>query len=234
MVPYYLPGLGKNWINWFGSNTRAFSYATVTEGEGVFINGKSVKIPNIEYLELKLGKVKVQMETSVPLGYGYGISASISLAYALGFSELKGIDRKKAVLLAHESEIVSGNGLGDVVAQYFGRNVVYREKPGFPPHGKIRIFELESDNIYSRPIEAMSTRNIVRTLYLSLNLINEFVREPTIHKFFEVSRKFNESLGFISPYPNSFRKKGLILKLGEPDSNLWIRHRIAQQGAYVE
>ncbi|BBL46623.1 GHMP family kinase ATP-binding protein [Metallosphaera sedula] len=211
-----------------------YSFARVTEGEGVYLNGNPVKMKNLEYLEAKMGKVRVDMESEVPLGFGYGMSASVSLAYALGASQIRGIDPEQAALLAHESEVISGNGLGDVVSQFFGRNIVYRERPGFPPYGVIRIFEISSDDIYSKPLEALPTKSILQPLDVSFTLINEFLSNPSIDKFFEVSRKFTEALGFTSPFPNSFRKKGLILKLGKPESDSWIRHRIASRGAYVE
>ncbi|BCS92767.1 GHMP kinase [Metallosphaera javensis (ex Sakai et al. 2022)] len=211
-----------------------YSFARVTQGEGVYLNGNLVKMKNIEYLEARMGKVRVEIESGVPLGFGYGMSASISLAYALGASQIKGLELEHAVLMAHESEVISGNGLGDVVSQFFGRNIVYRERPGFPPHGKIRILDIFSEDIYSKPLEMLPTKSILQPLDISLVLIDEFLSNPSLIKFFEVSRKFTEALGFRSPYPNSFRKKGLILKLGKPESDTWIKHRIASRGAYVE
>ncbi|MEM0279963.1 MAG: GHMP kinase [Metallosphaera sp.] len=211
-----------------------FSYAKVRNGEGILINGEKVRLDNVEYLSRKLGKVKVEIETGVPLGYGYGLSASISLAYALGVSEIKGIDPYLAVLEAHKSEIIAKNGLGDIVSQYFGKNIVYREKPGFPPYGVVRSFPIDSDNIYSLPIESLPTTTILKPLDVSFELIQDFLQNPTLERFFSVSKRFTELLGFESKYPNSFRKKGLILKFGEPESGSWIRHRIAKRGAYVE
>lgn len=85
--------------------------------------------------------------------------------------------------MAHESEVISGNGLGDVVSQFFGRNIVYRERPGFPPYGVIRIFEISSDDIYSKPLEALPTKSILQPLDVSFTLINEFLSNPSIDKF---------------------------------------------------
>ncbi|QKR00550.1 GHMP kinase [Metallosphaera tengchongensis] len=211
-----------------------FSYARVTQGEGIYLNGKLVKISNQEILQAKLGKLKVDLQSSVPLGYGYGMSASISIAYALGASELFSMNPDNAISVAHESEVVSGNGLGDVVSQYYGRNLVLRESPGVPPYGRITIFELESDQLYSKPIEAIPTRSILKPLKQALELIDEFKKSPSLQNFISCSRRFTEAMGFKSPYPDSIRKKGLILKLGSPESESWIRHKIANQGAFVE
>ena len=210
-----------------------YSHARVSEGEGVYINGAKVNFENLKYLEMKLGKVRVDMTSAVPLGYGYGMSASVSLAYSLGVAEIRGVPEEVAVRLAHESEVISGNGLGDVISQYYGHGIVCRMRPGLPPLGEVKVFESEGI-VYSKPLAPLPTSRIVRRLDLALKLMEEFMRDPSLSSFFTISKRFAEALGFQSPYPCSFRKKGVILKLNEPESDSWIKHRIARRGAYVE
>lgn len=197
----------------------------------VYFNGNKINIPNIDFLKNKLGELKIYAHSSVPLGYGYGLSGSISLAYALGSIELLGKSEDEAIKAAHVSEVLSGNGLGDVVSQYYGRGLVYRREPGY--RGKVEVIEVEWKTICSKPLEAMSTRSIIKNSPTALQYIQEFLGNVSIDKFFEVARKFNESLGFASPYPKSFRKKGLIVRLEDCSDNSWIIHIPARKGAYV-
>ncbi|WP_187152769.1 pantoate kinase [Acidianus manzaensis] len=199
------------------------------EPEIVF-NNKKINFPNLDYLKQKLGSLTLSVNSEIPLGFGYGMSGSISLAYALGSVELLGKNEDEAIKIAHESEVINGNGLGDVISQYYGGGLVYRKEPGY--RGKVEIIDIEWKRICSKPIESISTKSIIKDSTLALDYINAFLSNRTIENFFELSRKFNESLGFKSPYPKSFRKKGLIVKL-EDCNESWITHNPAKKGAYV-
>ncbi|MEM1626672.1 MAG: GHMP kinase [Sulfolobaceae archaeon] len=189
--------------------------------------------PNLNILK-NLGELSLIIESKVPLGYGYGVSASISLAYALAAYEYGYADLKRALITAHVSEVVNKNGLGDVIVQWAGGGLVYRKKPGAPFIGEVEKIDTNFKGlIYSKPLEKIPTSTIIRETPAE-DLINEFLKFKSIEKFFEVARKFNERLGFITEYPNSFRKKGVIVILGNPTlSESWIKHNLAKYGAYV-
>lgn len=197
----------------------------------IYYNNKKLHISNIDFLKSKLGELTLYVHSSVPLGYGYGMSGSISLAYALGSIELLGKKEDEAIMYAHISDVINGNGLGDVVSQYYGRGLVYRKEPGY--RGKMEIIELEWKRICSKPLEAVPTKSIIKNTPEALQYIQDFLNNKTIDNFFELARKFNEKLGFTSPYPKSFRKKGLIVRLEECSDNSWILHNPAKRGAYV-
>ncbi|WP_205760739.1 pantoate kinase [Acidianus sulfidivorans] len=197
----------------------------------IFFNNEKIEFPNLEYLKKKLGNLILSAHTKIPLGFGYGMSGSISLAYALGSIELLGKKEDEAIKVAHESEVISGNGLGDVISQYYGGGLVYRKEPGY--RGKVEIIDIEWKKICSKPIEAIPTKSILKESTIALDYIKEFLQNKTIEKFFELSRKFNENLGFKSPYPRSFRKKGLIVRLEDCNEQSWITHSPAKKGAYV-
>lgn len=200
----------------------------------IYFNGKKIDLPNLTILKARLGDFKMDVFSQVPLGYGYGVSGALSLAYALGAREYSNIKEEEAIRIAHVSEVVTGNGLGDVISQYYGGGLVYRKKPGAPGIGEIEIINLNWEDIYSKPLETMSTQMLIKTPNpKALECIEEFLKEKTLKKFFEVSKKFTESLGFISPYDDSFRKKGVIVKLGAPVSEIWIKHKPALQGAHI-
>ncbi|NON62871.1 GHMP kinase [Acidianus sp. DSM 29099] len=199
----------------------------------IILNGEKIYFPNV-YILKTLGGVKVEISTNIPLGYGYGMSAALSLAYALGASNLYNVKEEKAIRTAHISEVINGNGLGDIEAEYIGGGLIYREVPGFP--GKIRKIDVEFNRqqICSKPIERMETKGIIKNNPKALQYIDEFLSNPSIENFFNQARKFTEDLGMFSPYPNSFRKKGLIIRMGECKSQGWIVHNLAKIGAHQE
>ncbi|MBW9140257.1 MAG: GHMP kinase [Candidatus Aramenus sp.] len=199
----------------------------------IVFNGIKIDFPNVAVLK-RLGDLRVEGEAKVPLGYGYGLSGSISLAYALGASEIYNVSERVALETAHESEVLFNNGLGDVISQYYGGGLVYRKRPGAPGYGEVERVEVEWQEVYSKPIERMPTKGVIRQLDIAKALIQEFLEDRTLKKFFEVSRRFNEELGFHSEYNDSFRKKGLIVKLGNPAESGWISHVPAMRGAYVD
>ncbi|MCY0859800.1 MAG: pantoate kinase [Sulfolobaceae archaeon] len=215
-----------------------FIVATVKEGEGLVFNGNEIKdFPNYEYLKRKLGTYKMVVESRVPLGYGYGLSGALSLAYALGVKELKGVKEEEAVNQAHISEVINSNGLGDVIAQYYGKGLVYRKKPGGLGVGEVEVIELDWSNypIYTKTVEQLPTKSIIKKNENALKLIQDFLNSPSPLKFIEVASIFTRELGFTSPYPYSYRKKGVIVKIFEPNENIgWIKHEIAKRGAYVK
>uniref|UniRef100_UPI003F7471DA GHMP family kinase ATP-binding protein n=1 Tax=Sulfurisphaera javensis TaxID=2049879 RepID=UPI003F7471DA len=203
------------------------------EESKIIFNGNEIhNFPNLEYLR-KLGKIQLNIKSEIPLGFGYGMSGAISLAYALASHELYNINLQEALITAHVSEVLSNNGLGDVIAEYYGGGLVYRKKPGAPGYGEVEKISVDWDVICSKPISKESTEILIKTKNENaLRYISEFLSNKTLKNFFFLSRKFTEELGFYSPYPNSFRKKGLILRLKECDEG-WIKHTPAMNGASV-
>ncbi len=209
-----------------------FLIAEVRRGEGVKLNGEKVNIPNVEYLEKKLGKVSLDIYSRLPLGFGYGMSGAISLAYALGVSELSSVKREYAVEVAHESDVVSGNGLGDVVSELVG-GVVCREEAGPPSRAIARRINVNDENLFTKIVEKLPTSSVISRVEWVPSAVREICSSPSIDQIFAYAKKFTESLGFYSPYKESYRKKGIIVKKGRLESGVWTVHRIAREGASV-
>ena len=200
----------------------------------IIFNGKEIDFPNLIYLR-KLGDIEITVYSEIPLGFGYGISGAISLAYALASHELYNVNLSEALLIAHESEVLTKNGLGDLISEYYGGGLVYRKKPGAPGYGEVEKIEVQWDKICSKPLERELTEKLIKNKNENaLQYISDFLRYPSLQKFFQLSRKFTEELGFYSPYPNSFKKKGLILRYKECEGEGWINHTPAMNGAYVQ
>ena len=191
-----------------------------------------VVFDNLKVLR-RLGSLEVEVYSVVPLGYGYGLSGAISLGYAVLAYELGLAGYREALLTAHESEVVSGNGLGDVISEYYGGGIVYRKRPGAPTVGEVEVFGVVTDEpICSMPERRLPTSTLLRVNENALAYISQFLASPSITTFFTVARRFTEELGFYSPYVNSFRKKGLILRLGGCGEG-WVRHEVARGGVSV-
>ena len=191
---------------------------------------KEVYFKNLDYLT-RLSTLEIEVYTAVPLGYGYGLSGAISLGYSILAYELGLTTLKEALITAHISEVLSKNGLGDVISEYYGGGIVYRKKPGAPTIGEVEVFKVDGE-VCSLPEKSLPTTILLKNNENALDYISQFLSNPSLETFFQVSRKFTEELGFFSPYKASFKKKGLILKLGECEVG-WIKHKIAKSGVSV-
>lgn len=240
MVPLSISGV---WYPVFSNNLEKsgsigltmvlepYSRVEIKRGDAeIILNGKKIDFPNLDFLKNNLGNLHLEIKSDVPLGFGYGLSGSISLAYALGASEIFGIIEREAIKIAHESEVISKNGLGDVISQYIGGGLVYRKTPGI--YGEVETIKIDWRPVCSKPLEKLPTISLLKNSESALFYIQDFLKERTIDKFFEVARKFTEELGFYSPYKKSFRKKGIIVRLDECEEG-WTIHKPAMKGAYV-
>ncbi|BBD73050.1 GHMP kinase [Sulfodiicoccus acidiphilus] len=203
--------------------------ARARRGVGLTFNGMSIELPNLDYLK-ELGEVRLEVDSAVPLGYGYGLSGALSLAYALAATEIYGVNRWRALRTAHVAEVLSGNGLGDVLSQFTGGGVVYRKSPGAPGVGEAEPVPVEWSPVYSVPLQRIPTRIILEGGANAEFLIRKFLEERTLAAFFRMAAEFNSSLGFPPPAPNAFRKKGLIMFLGEAPEGA-LRHEPMLEGA---
>ena len=194
------------------------------------LNGETIKLNHVRILR-SLGSLKLEAQSPVKLGYGYGLSGAISLAYALAAAQIHNVDLDQALDIAHIAEVVNETGLGDVVSEYYGGGIVYRKRPGSPTVAEVEVFKAEGE-VCSKPIEAVPTRAIIREFSVALELIQEFLKSPSLVKFFEVSRRFSTHFGYGTEEGLTFRKKGLLLSLDRCGDG-WTRHSVANHGAFV-
>ncbi|MGC9105820.1 MAG: GHMP kinase [Thermoprotei archaeon] len=204
--------------------------ACKSEKPSIVYNNMEIDLPHLGRLR-RLGNLRLVVDAVVGLGYGYGLSGAVSLAYALAAAELYGLPEEVALDAAHEAEVINGTGLGDVASEYFGGGLIYRESPGSPTVAKVRTFPVEG-TVCSKPVEVVPTTRIIARKECALLLIHEFLRSPSLSKFFEVSKEFSREFGYEYFRDRTFRKKGLILSMDRCTDG-WISHTIARYGAYV-
>lgn len=192
---------------------------TVKNGSGsvgVTLNGTSVKnymvpvtINCITLIKdryssyLKNKDIQIEHISDVPVEAGFGTSASAALGICFSIRDLISITKEECIKIAHETEVKSLSGLGDVVAEVTG-GIEIRKTPGVS--GLI-------DNIpFSKNLEVMAislgkkkTENILKdTSKLKFierygtKLLDKLIKELTVEKLMECSREFTYKTGIMS------------------------------------
>ena len=88
------------------------------------LNGEEVLIPALEKVMRTMAPetISVHLESDLPLGSGFGISACCALSAALAIDQRfsLGFTPEGMAMIAHDAEVRSGSGLGDVASQITG------------------------------------------------------------------------------------------------------------------
>lgn len=112
---------------------------TVSEGEGLIVDGDAVEVDPVErVLDALDVEADVAIETDLPIGAGFGVSGAAALGTALAANATFDCGRSEndLVQIAHVAEVEAGTGLGDVVAQARG-GLPIRLEPGAPGYGRL-------------------------------------------------------------------------------------------------
>src|SRR5881409_4253430 len=148
-------------------------------------------------------EVKILSETNLPVSQGFGVSAAAALSTALALDDALGsqVPRDELVAIAHETEVECGTGLGDVVPASLG-GMDLRLKPGAPAHAEVRTFPVEADLLLAVIGPEMPTKTVLRDpkKVAAINriggaLVDEFSRDPTLERLFELGARFAEGTG---------------------------------------
>jgi pantoate kinase len=148
-------------------------------------------------------EVKILSETNLPVSQGFGVSAAAALSTALALDDALGTKapRDELVAIAHETEVECGTGLGDVVPASMG-GMDLRLKPGAPGHADVRAFPVEADLLLAVIGPELPTKTVLRDpkKVAAINrvggpLVDEFSRDPTLERLFELGNRFTEATG---------------------------------------
>src|SRR5206468_12805142 len=142
-------------------------------------------------------------EPTLPVSQGFGVSAAAALSTALALDDALGMKttRDELVAIAHETEVECGTGLGDVVPASMGGMDV-RLKPGAPGHAEVRKFPVEADLLLAVIGPELPTKAVLHDpkKVAAINrvggaLVDEFSRDPTLERLFELGARFAERSG---------------------------------------
>lgn len=107
--------------------------------------------------------VRLELHLDLPVGQGFGMSGAMTFAALMaldGEMGLLGGDVVALLALAHASEVTSGTGLGDVVAQARG-GIDLRTRPGLPPTGEVLSRREEADLLVAWGREPLHTSSVL-------------------------------------------------------------------------
>jgi len=155
-----------------------------------------------------LYEVSVEHDIKTPLGAGFGSSGGGALSLALALNEALdlGMSSVDAAQVAHLAEIECKTGLGTVIAEFtggFGALI----KPGAPGIGETVNFnhntELRAVYLPFGPIptkEALSDELLRHRINeLGGKFVDEIHKDPSPVLFMDLSRRFAEHVGLITP-----------------------------------
>ena len=153
-------------------------------------------------------RIIVDHDVKIPVGSGFGSSGAGALGLALALNKALSCDfsRIEAVQVAHIAEVECKTGLGTVIAEASG-GLEIRIKPGGPGVGELRNIPVEDDYAVScLSFGPISTGEVLTNgeLRQRINafggeLLDRLIAEPKPHRFMDLSRKFAEHVGLISP-----------------------------------
>ncbi|WP_331236192.1 pantoate kinase [Natronorarus salvus] len=170
----------------------------------VTLEGETVDIDPVErVLDALSVTCRVEAESDLPIGAGFGTSGAMALGTALAANRTfdRRLSANELVRLAHGAEVLSGTGLGDVVAQAHG-GIPIRLEAGAPPHGfldavpatarieYVTFGELATEEVLSSETETLSAAGA--------RALSALVEEPTLPHLMLVSRRFAREAGLLT------------------------------------
>ncbi len=174
------------------------------EERSVSIDGRRIEIAPVErVLDALSATCRIAAETDLPIGAGFGTSGAMTLGTALAVNSAfdRRLSTNELVRLAHGAEVLSGTGLGDVVAQAHG-GIPIRLESGAPPHGRldavpatarieyVTFGELATEEVLSGETETLSAAGT--------RALSALVEEPTLPRLMLASRRFAREAGLLT------------------------------------
>lgn len=181
--------------------------AVAGPGGDLLLDGTPAEMEPVRRVLAELGvatDAEVSAATDLPVGAGFGVSGACTLAAALAANAAFGLGRSENDLVraAHAAEVVSGTGLGDVVAQFRG-GLPIRLDPGAPGHGR-------TDGVPARPrVEYVSFGDLSTERVLDGELdpvrdagesaLSRLLRSPCRDELVAAARAFADEAGLLVP-----------------------------------
>jgi len=190
----------------------------VSEGSGnisVYLNGikRTGIIPPVSlncinlikerYPESFVNKdILIEHESDVPVESGFGASASAALGICFSIKDLIKITPKECIRIAHETEVKSLGGLGDVVAEVKG-GIEIRKTPGVD--GIIENIPSDNLKVLGISLGKKKTESVLKDPEkvkiiekCGSKLLNKLISEPNVERLMQCSKTFTYKTGIMS------------------------------------
>lgn len=176
----------------------------VGRGEGLTFAAEPISWgPALEiYNELGKG-FSVHLSGNCLPGAGYAFSAASSLAVAACYALAGKISLSEAAMRAHISEVRCRTGLGDVLAIWGGEGLALRKRPGGPGVGEVENIRIRDKiAIVTSELGRLATESLLTTHHEKIMeagdwSYREFLKNPSLANFLELSNRFSRELGLI-------------------------------------
>ncbi len=128
----------------------------------ILVRGKKSAFPTVLSVVKKLGcdPVTVEIRNGFPFGCGFGMSGASALAAAYAINDLFDLrkTKKELALIAHESEVENGTGLGDVGGQFNG-GIMLKTRKGKPLD--VQTFPVQQEELYYKVFGEIETKTVI-------------------------------------------------------------------------
>ena len=178
----------------------------------IFLDGEEAKAETtLRAVQKLIGDKRLEVyvisEVQLPISQGFGMSGAGALSTALALNEAAklGLSREEVVGFAHDVEVESATGLGDIYPQSLG-GMDLRIEPGGPPYGVVRRFDVAVPLLLFTVGPPMLTKAVLhdseKVKVISTEgrrSVEEFKKEPTLERLFSLGREFAEKTGLAQP-----------------------------------
>jgi len=173
------------------------------------LNGEELLMPALREVIARIAPetIAVHLESDLPLGSGFGLSAGCALSTAIAINHRfsLGMTLKAIAMIAHEAEVRSGSGIGDVSSQITGG--VARRTCVRGPLEAARV-STDVDRLAIRHFGPLRTKDVLRDPAKvedlaregaqALALIDRLGASPSIHRILDISLEFARASGLVT------------------------------------
>ncbi|MGB9901466.1 pantoate kinase [Methanothrix sp.] len=183
---------------------------SVADSTRIIINGQPSDAPVSRHVVESLAPSPVRVETDLDMimGAGFGASGAGALGCAYALNQLfdLGLTSNQVASVAHRAEVLSGTGLGDVIAQNSG-GLVIRIAHGAPGRGVVDRIPVPETKIYAVVRGPIPTREVLMDASVMKRIndageraVKEILRRPTLMEFMRLSRRFTYEIELASSW----------------------------------
>lgn len=147
--------------------------------------------------------VRLHTDLQMVMGAGFGASGcgALGAAYLLNAHFKLALTSNQIGAVAHQAEVASGTGLGDVIGQNTG-GLVIRIRPGAPGTGVVDRIPLPPTTVYCVVRGPMSTSQVLGDPEVMKEVnrageraVKEIMERPTLEDFMRLSAQFTRESG---------------------------------------